>query len=199
MREITSTIKAFQFEELTEEQKQKAYEKNGYDLFHGWWQFVYDDAIAIGEKFGIHIENIYFSGFSSQGDGACFEGTFSYQKGGASVVKNYAPNDKELHDIVDQWQKLQRQNFYSISGKVRQSGHYNHSGCTVFDFEDSRDYHGFTNSSFDEESFSQCLRDFMDWIYNRLEEEHDCLTSFESFAESAKANEWEFTEDGTMI
>ena len=51
----------------------------------------------------------------------------------------------------------------------------------------------------DEKSLKQLMRDFADWIYSSLEKEHDHLTSDEAIAESLRANEVEFTEDGQTI
>ena len=39
-----------------------------------WWESVYENFARDMKADGIHVEKMYFSGFSSQGDGACFEG-----------------------------------------------------------------------------------------------------------------------------
>lgn len=39
-----------------------------------WYEHEYADFTAAMEEIGVHVERIYFSGFWSQGDGACFEG-----------------------------------------------------------------------------------------------------------------------------
>lgn len=39
-----------------------------------WWDCVYSDFTEDMKKVGIHVNRMYFSGFYSQGDGACFTG-----------------------------------------------------------------------------------------------------------------------------
>ena len=144
-----------------------------------WYENVIDAAKEIGAILGFHIDNVYFSGFWSQGDGACFTGDLYYAKGAARRIREYAPQDTELHDIADRWTALQRANFYAISGTVSHSGHYYHSGCTTFDFEDARHNYGWTNGGFDEDEAKQIARDFMDWIYSRLETEYEYQQAWE--------------------
>lgn len=148
-----------------------------------WAEFVIDDAKTIGALIGFDIDQVYFSGFSSQGDGACFTGHVCYRKGAAKAVRDYAPNDIELHRIAGAWANLQKSQFYSISGTVKHSGRYSHSGCAAFDFEDSRHHYGHTAENFDGCDFEQVCRDFMDWIYKRLE----CEWEYQSAWELARA------------
>jgi len=42
-----------------------------------WWECVYENFKERMAKVGIEVDKIYFSGFWSQGDGACFEGTIN--------------------------------------------------------------------------------------------------------------------------
>ncbi|MFA7254446.1 MAG: hypothetical protein WC107_07930 [Patescibacteria group bacterium] len=117
-RAITKYV--YKFDELSESAKQKAIEDYRQDgFYYEWWDAVYEDARQIGEILGIEIDNIYFSGFSSQGDGACFEGKYAYAKGSANGIKGHAPQDEELHRIAKELQILQKKNFYSLSAKVK--------------------------------------------------------------------------------
>ena len=78
----TETINVYQFNELSDSQKQSVFDNwriNGPD--YEWWDCIYDDAKTIAALMGIEIKDIYFSGFSSQGDGACFTGNYAYKKG----------------------------------------------------------------------------------------------------------------------
>lgn len=146
---------------------------------YDWWDCVYEDAKEIGKILGFYIDDIYFSGFSCQGDGACFEGTMSYNKGAHRRIREYAPLDEELHGIADRWRHLQSRNFYAIRGQVKQSGHYSHSGCTDFSWEDERHNYGWTTEAFDEDEAKSICRDFMDWIYKRLEAEYEYQQAWE--------------------
>lgn len=143
-----------------------------YAPFHDWHEPVTDDAKAIAALMGWQIERVYFTGFWSQGDGACFEGTFGYAKGCAKAVREYAPSDTELHQIADAWQALQRRAFYCLAGRVRHSGHYYHEHCTAFTWEDCRDSWRALPDGVEDEA-AEIARDFMRWIYRQLEREYE--------------------------
>mgnify|MGYP000137187007 CR=1 FL=1 len=87
----------FTYAELSPQAKEYALEKARYqDHGYDWWDSTYEDAVTVGALLGIRIDThtvrtsrgreyqetcIWFSGFSSQGDGACFEGSYRYAKG----------------------------------------------------------------------------------------------------------------------
>ena len=81
-----------------------------------WWDAVYEDFERICDILGVRLMGggtrqkpcIWFSGFWSQGDGACFEGYFSHAKGAAARIRNYAPQDPTLHGIADRLLAVQR-------------------------------------------------------------------------------------------
>jgi len=196
----TIETKVYPFDELSKEAQQKAIE-NLYDIniqFHDWWDHTCEDAKEIGKLMGIDIENIYFSGFSSQGDGACFEGSYTYEKGSAQSVKGYAPKDKELHRIALELSKLQKKNFYQLGARVKQSGHSMHENCTDIQvWSDNEAMGGANDDAY--YGLKELLRDYMKWIYSQLEKQHDYLVSDEAIKETIEANEYEFTEDGNLI
>lgn len=192
-RTVETTV--YKFDELSDEAKEKArewYRAGCYD--YDWWSF--DDYINCAKFIGIDIDKIYFSGFGSQDDGACFEGRYEYKKGGAKKLKAHAPNDKELARIADELQKLQRKNFYGLSASVRHIGHYNHEMCTDFSIDREN------NSSYGDvpedtcEALKDLLRDYMRWIYRQLEKEWEWLNADEQVDDNIRANEYEFKEDG---
>lgn len=91
--------------------------------------FVFDDFERIGKILGVRFATrivplygggtrqkprIWFSGFWSQGDGACFEGEYEYAKAAPKHIRAYAPKDAELHRIADALQSIQRLNFYQL-------------------------------------------------------------------------------------
>src|SRR3990167_3827578 len=121
----TIEVKVYQFDELNEEAKEKARawfrEGNQNDSFYA--ESVIDDAKQIGKLMGIDISKVYYSGFWSQGDGACFEGSYAYKKGSLKAIREYAPQDTELHRIATELAMIQRANFYGISGSVKHVGH----------------------------------------------------------------------------
>lgn len=209
-------ITTYQFNELDEAAKERARDWYRETMMHDqdWHEFVLDDAKGIGDKLGIRIDNIYYSGFWSQGDGACFTGYYSYEKGSvAEIKKNYpatwtdrqtgevheSKGNKELHEIAEALWTVQRKNFYKLSASISHRGHYYHELCTdiTVHHEDDSWYHDWRSNWADtEEEVKDALRDFMRWIYRRLEEEWEYQNSDEIVDENIIGNEYEFTEDG---
>lgn len=198
MRTIEKTV--YSFDELSDEAKEYACNKWREDVIdYEWWDFVYDDAKEIGKLMGIEIDNIYFSGFWSQGDGACFEGSFHYEKGCHKNVKSYAPKDTELHRIAKAWSKVQRLSFYQLNGRIKHRGHYYHAMCTEISVYGDGDLAEFYVDIDTDDAVCDVLRDLMNWIYRQLEKEYEWLSSDEQIAETIRCNEYEFDEDGNMI
>lgn len=213
----TQTIEIFKFNELSDDAKENArqdYRVNGFS--YDWWDCVYEDAAIIAELFGLDIKTrtenlsngkklfnqiaIYFSGFSSQGDGACYEGSYSYKKGGLKAVKEYAPVDEKLHAIVKQLQDLQRRYFYKITAKTKHQGHYSHEYCMYIDaeHENPKAYGSDYLPVSDHDALTDILRSFAKWIYKQLEAEFDGLNTDEAIDETIEANDWEFYANGEM-
>jgi len=193
MREITT--KVYTFDELSDDAKEKAREWFRQDVFtdSNDWEFVYEDAKEIASMFGLDIQKIYFTGFASQGDGACFEGEYSFRPGGLKAVKDHAPQDTELHNIIEALQDIQRRNFYQLAATTTHSGHYYHSGYMTVDIE-RKDGKDWSDGARDE--IKDQLRNFADWIYYQLEAEYDYQMSDEAVDENIRINEYEFTEKG---
>lgn len=95
------TITTYSFDELSDAAKEKAREwfRSG-DDFSYYAKAVIEDAKEIGKIMGIEIEEVYYSGFSSQGDGASFKGHWAYEKGSVKAIKSHATTDTELHRIA---------------------------------------------------------------------------------------------------
>lgn len=183
----------YKFNELSETAKDRAREWYREGMAHDNYfaECVIDDAKEVGRLLGIEIENIYFSGFSSQGDGACFEGSYRYQKGAAKAVKEYT-QDRELYRIARDLQAGQRRAFYGLSAIVSHSGRDSNEYCT-----DITVYHETRDASEEEEEWiAEGLRDFMRWIYRRLEAEWDYVNSDEAVDEGIVNNEYTFDEEG---
>ncbi len=201
----TRTYTVYKFNELSEEQQKKVldrYRDFNTDENSDWYDSVYDDAKQVAELMGIDVDKIYFSGFWSQGDGACFEGRYSYKKGSLKAVKSYAPLDNELHRIAKELTAIQKQNFYKLEARIKHSGFYQHSNCTKFYITKEGEYYFDSNDSYvrdnDKAALVPVIRDFMDWIYKQLEKEYEYLTSDEAIKESLIANDYDFTNEGRI-
>lgn len=195
----TIEVNTYSFSELSDDIKE-AVINNFRDIstdYYDWYEDTIYDAKEIGKLIGIDIDKIYFSGFSSQGDGACFEGSYCYEKQSVKKIKEYAPLDKELHEIAKNLADIQKKYFYSLSANVAQRGHYMHENCTYIIVND--DFNEREANTEAADGIAEFLRDFMRWIYKQLEIEYEWLTSDDTIVETINANEYMFTSDGELI
>src|SRR5690606_22859639 len=102
-----------------------------------------------------------------------------------------------LLDIGFSLQATQKRAFYKLEATCKHSGHYNHSGCMDVDVEHTDDRYRDIGDA--EQDLRDALRCFADWIYDRLESEHDWPTDDEQVDESIRANEYEFTAEGKLV
>ena len=175
-----------------------------------WHEFIFVDferiCIVLGIDLATHAVRLYgggtrqepriwFSGFSSQGDGACFEGRYRYAKGGLRAIRAHAPQDTELHRIVDAFSEIQRRNFYQLEATVRHEGRYYHEYTMAVAVERAGPTAQDMTSDA-EEAITRLLRDLARWLYRQLEQEWDYQTSDTVIDEAITANDYSFTEDG---
>ena len=170
-----------------------------------WWDCVYDEFKRDMGDIGIEVEHMYFSGFCSQGDGACFEGRVSDWP---KFLQSLGYQDSALISLAQQaWH-------FSVTHK----GHYYHENCTSFasDMASPSDYcyseldefvhayspykteiqdavfltilQGYDYDSLEDE-FQEEFKRHMRSLYRRLEAEYDSLTSDESVLEALDAND----------
>ena len=210
MPEVIETT-VYRLAELSDEAKDKArawYREGGFD--YDWYDAVYEDFQQIAEILGIDFKTrtvglmgggsrqeppIFFSGFWSQGDGACFEGYYSYRKNASASIRAYAPQDATLHGIADALQSVQRRNFYQLRAEATHRGRYHHEYCMVISVaRDSPIWQDMTADA--EDVITEALRDLARWLYRQLECEYEYLTSDEAVDDAITANEYTFTEDG---
>jgi hypothetical protein len=180
-----------------DEVKEQAIEKNwDINVDHDWWGFVYDDAATIFEMLGYSLDAthpFFFSGFDSQGDGACINrASWSYKAGCVKAIRDYAPQDNELHRIARELQNIAAKSFYTGTASIRQSGHYYHEISMSFYTDCEKGY-------FDDDDFQDVTADLCRWLYKRLETEYNYLTSEEAIEETLRCNNYKFDEYGNII
>ena len=130
------TTQTYSFNELSDEAKQVAFNNSlGINVDHwDWYDSTKDDFHTILELVGFYNIDSNFSGFYSQGDGASFSANYRYKKGCLKAVKQHAPNDTELHDIVKGIISHQKNNGYLLSCEVSKRGNYSHSNTMNFNW-----------------------------------------------------------------
>lgn len=210
MPEIIS-VTVYQIDELSSAAREKArcWYRETLDCF-SWWDTVYEDFLRICAIIGVDVAAvsrraaggcgvcdscIYFRGFSSQGDGASFEGVYKYAPRAAHEIRQYAPQDEALHAIADQLTALQRRNFYQLTATITHRGLYYHEYTMRIDVtRDSPSGQDMTADA--EEGITEALRDLARWLYRSLEKEWDYQSSDEAADEAIRTNEYTFTVDG---
>jgi hypothetical protein len=196
--------------ELSDEAKDKARAWFRETIHDDWWDSVYDDFQQICPILGVTLATtpvrlmgggtrqkpcIWFSGFGSQGDGTCFEGCYAYAPRASLRIRDYAPQDTELHRIADALQALQKLNFYQLTASFRKTGQYTHAFAMTFDVErDSPAGQAVARRTDDDLIIA--LRDLANWLYRTLEREYEFQTSDETVDEGRSGNGYTFTAEG---
>ena len=177
---------------------------------HAWYDFVYEDFQTICSILGIALRtspvkliggatreepHIYWTGYWSQGDGACFEGRYSYAPHAAKAIRIHAPRDSQLHAIADSLQAVQRRNFYQCHARIEHRGRYYHEySMTISAKRDSPAWQPMTADA--EDTIAEALRDLARWLYRQLESEYQYQTSDDAVDEMLAINGHTFTADG---
>lgn len=178
---------------VSEEKRNELLEKHrGVNVGYAWWDFLYEDFVTGLAEIGIDVDTkqrhgyaIYFSGFWSQGDGACFEGSVS--------------DWSKLLTELDQVRFISHVNDWSF--KCRSVGGYCHSNTMTFSGE-----MGFESNPFNEDDerlqyeawalthvsgkelnelwdrVEAKFKALADDLYEQLEREHDYQTDDEQVA-----------------
>ena len=210
----------FKFEELDQHAKDKAiaaYADPGYN----WWDIIYDnyknDPELIGK--GFSIAEINFSGFYSQGDGACWRGNVQIPE---FVTEYYT--DPEQQVLREALLALVYNGDISGCVKIKADGRYSHEYTMTSEepeiyaahSDEERipyTYHGiFAGASVCtliemvephltalSDHILEEARNIACRIYEDLESEYDGYFEEESFAYHCEANDWLFDEDGKLV
>lgn len=190
MKQIT--INLYSFNELSPETQKKVIEDNrNINLDHHWHDFIYDNWKKKLSSYGFIAPIIHFSGFYSQGDGACFDAAIDLE----TVLKQ--------EDIPAEYKKLILAKDYIDFGIESNSSYYSHEHTRFIDWclsdwnVDVR-----TQSNIILQSFCDWLEskriDFCQRIYKDLQEEYEHLTSDEAIKETIVANNYTFEINGSM-
>lgn len=174
---------------------------NAYD---NWYDSVYESFRDDMLLHGIKVDEIHVSGFWSQGDGACFEGSvYDWDL----FLQSIGYTSKALIQLAsDNW-----------ATSVKHRGHYYHENCTSFDHDWRTPDGDMNNETFIDyysrylpddvrgmvwlsmlktvdydklmEAVEDAFRDHMRALYRTLEAEYEYLTSDEAVWEAIVANE----------
>lgn len=186
-RTVTVERTLYQYHELSDAAKERARDWWIEGMDNYWTEAIYEDADTIAGLMGIEIKHrdyktvggktrtepcIWWSGFWSQGDGACFEGRYRGVPSALVAVKTHVGEDEEIFRIAAELDRLQALCGGNLRATVTHNGNYYHSYSTDIEIEIAGD----DDTEYDpdvfrdvEKDLCRALRDFMDWIYAQLE------------------------------
>ena len=191
---------------MNSEQRELLLEKHRYINveFDDWWDFVYEDFKRDMATVGIEVKRMYFSGFCSQGDGACFEGTLD------DTLKYLDHHHKDQYPMI---RKLLEHGGWVYAG-CEHRGRYYHENCTEFGtdadtltdtVDQPTEFHEQIVENWQrqleremedfEDDVIEQWRSYMQDLYSKLKAEYDHLTSDEAVWETIEANEWDQDEE----
>lgn len=186
--------KTFRINQLEGRAKEKALDWLRQEESDSWSDVYSDDVLdrmkeAAPEYF--QIDDINYSGFWSQGDGASWTGSvnvplFCQQHG----LENYT-------QFVDS-------GAIEDTAKINQQGHYSHEGTMSLDLYIHENY---TDTPEEEQELIEAsnvlekqileeAKDYAKKIYRELEQAYEFYTGEENLTETAEANDWVFYGDG---
>ena len=218
------TIMGYKYSELNDTAKQRVREWHAEGM-HDWWDSAYETAKEDGQAKGFDIDDIRFSGFWSQGDGASWTGRVdlpTFIELNLDERSAWYGEDVILLElwrngwIEGKWLEINVSNYhYCHSGGMRAGDNPDiplysldeddiavlaegvMAGASVVQLHGSFDV-GTRVSEWCDEALIQA-KAFADDIYKKLEQEYDYLTGDEGVAETCDANEYLFDEHGEML
>lgn len=165
--------------------------ENGMNIDYDWYECVYDDfKTEIAPKQGFKVDKIYFSGFSSQGDGAMFEGR----------VTDFSKfiSDSRINKLINI-------GLISLEASFEHSGHYYHEKSYEINFDVyGTDYDKHTNieeyfHNIIQDEIKEKYEDLCKNLYRNLEKEWNYLQSDDSILETIASIGYEFDEYGNIV
>jgi hypothetical protein len=197
MKQIT--IDAYSFDELDIQAKDVARNNmrngDGPDEFE--FKFVTDDAEKILEMLGVENVDIQWAGFSSQGDGASFTGSWKAALCMPGAVAQHAPKDGELQEIATRIESFANKYPTANVNLSRISFSYVHEHMIhaelIMEWEGEE---AVLDSETDQaKEISRAFQNLMRWIYRQLEEVNDYWYSQENI--DALLSQLTFTKGGS--
>lgn len=221
-RERVTRTMVYKFSELSDAAKEKARDRwrEGNLEDSSWAECTIAEAVEQAALMGITIDErkwknthgftgadpcVYWSGFSSQGDGACFEGTWrASDTKSDKVAADWGDSEptRAIKRIAAVFGEIAK-DYPEASFKVKHRGHYSHEFETQFDVSlgDTLDNgEGITQEKYNavEATLIANARDYMRWIYRQINAEYTYRMSDEAVDADIECNEVEFLESGRI-
>lgn len=202
----TVNIKAYKFDELSKDVQSKVLDRERYinvEMADYWHDGVFEDFIEQAKPFyEIEKKDIRFSGFSSQGGGASFQG-------GVNVYEFIKAYGKDKYGFLNDCTKEEIEEiFYRPALGFDKYSRYCHSNTMIFELEINDDDLLIEKSKSityeeAEKIINKLENDILedakkeaDRLYRTLQKEYEFFTEDEQVRETILSNELEFLENG---
>lgn len=196
------------FDELSDEAKKKALDNVrsvAHEFFNG--DYVIEDWKEILKACGFSAVTIMYSGFYSQGDGACFTGGWQPDWVEPDKLDEYSDKLKLLFDYplaehakyklclaagVDPHEPEDGETSSMVAGhaKLEHRGRYYHEKNVSYEYS----YEGWNRIL--EEDFEDWCEDLMREIYRCIRDEYEYQMSDEGVMELIECNDYDFNDKG---
>jgi len=214
-------VEVYKYDELSDSAKQKARDWYIEGMDYEWWEGTYEMAKEDGKEKGFYIDDIYFSGFHSQGDGASWKGFVD--------VRQWLEENCADSIGVSAWCQLIQEDIVTKNIQVTaNNAHYCHESTMSFvDVEDNCEFTDdeamqlpsifkgmsiatvfdlivndptcpYKNVDDITTAIVKSGKDYAIDIYHRLREEYDYLCSDEMMIDHFEANDYHFTNEGKL-
>jgi len=162
-----------------------------------WYEFTIQDYTDQLEKIGFHSVKIEFSGFSSQGDGACFTGGYNMP----SILKRKQAEIPCIENLRILLEKIGINHEFFFNIVKGYNSRYSHENSVRYGegkfFHVTGQYYENIPEKFESIIFSAC-QNIMQEIYSTLEIEYEYLTSELAIFETLEVNEYYFNLEGKI-
>jgi len=208
---MSTEKEVFTFDELSDDAKDKARDwMRGLESGDFDTEFLYEDfqetATILGISFDVN-EDLRWSGFSSQGDGASFSGSYYHAPNASAKIREERPEETALHAIADGLQAIQvgyrLLSGHTVNAKISKNERYSHEMTmqidTLEDSDTGEELEWGDSYSAIEKRILELMRDFARYMYESLEAEYDYRQSNECIDEILKDGDYQFDEDGDRI
>jgi hypothetical protein len=217
---METTTQLLAFQQLSNYAKQKVIAEYGQPP-DDWHEDIYARAKEDGYERGFNIDEIQFSGFHSQGDGASWTGHIDLPE----FLEYHNKQESDDYTQYVMLRELIKDGWCEDKVVVSRNGfYYNHSGTMKTQGIDDRIDYAEDDSVMDrgileganvkelaksigtDELFNELdnwalhkAQKFADEIYKQLKEEYEAYTSEEYFIDLCDINGWRFDQRGILI
>ena len=187
-------IKVYSFQELASDVQEKLIEKHvNINTEFDWFDFIVEDWINKLNQIGFIDSKIFFSGFYSQGDGACF----TCERVDIPLIINSLIYCNGSYD--KQYDIIEKLTYGGLCNCWLEnvSSNYCHENTVITHFRIEHGHCFFDSIAKDIEKEINDLRKLLCYsIYQELEQDYEYLTSEEAIKDTLTANEYEFLANG---